>query len=192
MQEKISPLALSIALAFLSPAATAWAEPGPEEAWEWFSVAGQGKGGRLERFGIARPDTANEDPMLVADCREKFISVAADTASLGRLIGAGHVPLLRIATVGGNIDVPIEVVHLNERGPEDWDVRTSLDPQIFAQATGSSDFRLLIVGRTQDRGIVTYQDLGETPRKGRAELFARIATSCGEVARAPGRKLERK
>jgi len=190
MHEKISPLALSIALAFLAPAATARAEPGPEEAWEWFSVAG--KGGRLERFGIARPDTANEDPMLVADCREKFISVAADTASLGRLIGAGHVPLLRIATVGGDIDVPIEAVHLNERGPEDWDVRTSLDPEVFARATGSSAFRLFIVGRTQDRSIVTYQDLGETPVKGRAELFARIATRCGEAGPEAGARPKRK
>ena len=189
MHGKISPLALSISLALLAPSVPAWAQAGPDEAWEWYSVTA--KGGRLERFGIARPQTANEDPMLVADCREKFISVAVDTAALGRLIGAGHVPLLRIETVAGSTDVPIEAVHLNERGPEDWDVRTSLDPEIFARATGSADVRLLLVGRTPDRGIVTYQDLGETPRKGRADLFARIATSCGAPAHERGGKSTR-
>jgi hypothetical protein len=174
MYEKISSLAVCLVLAVGVTMGEARAEPGTDESWEWFTVA-QGKGNKLERFGVQRP---GEAVLMVADCRERFVSVAADTATLGRLIGSGQVPILRFAFAGSVVDAQAASVHLNEMGPEDWDVRAVLDTDTFTRAAASPDFHLFLVGRTPDRTLVIHQDLGELPEKGRAALFHRLGTDC--------------
>ena len=177
MSAKNSALAASVLLAVMATTTSLRAEP--EESWQWFTVA-QGKGNKLERFGIEKPGDA---VLMVADCRERFVSVAVDTATLGRLIGGGQVPLLRFEFADAKIDVPIASVHLNEMGPEDWDARTVLDTDIFARAATAPDFHLRLVGRTPDRALVVHQDLGETPVTGRAALFRRLTADCGRVGK---------
>jgi hypothetical protein len=145
--------------------------------FSWF-VEPAGKTARMERFGIARSGTAMDDARLVADCRSGFVSVAVETAPVGRLVAEGELPFLRMSFGGESVDVAIASLHVNEMGPEDWDVRTRLDTELFTRIARAPNLHLAIVGRTPDHRFVTRQDLGETTDVRRAEVLARVQAEC--------------
>lgn len=173
-----------LSLGSLLVAASVHAEPANE--FSWF-VEPAGKTARMERFGIARTGTASDDAKLVADCRAGFVSVAVETAPLGRLVAEGELPFLRMSFGGETVDVAIASLHVNEMGPEDWDVRTRLDVDLFTRISRAPNLHLAIVGRTPDHRFVTRQDLGEATDVRRAEVLARVQAEC----RAKGAGKER-
>ena len=173
-----------LSLGSLLVAASVHAEPANE--FSWF-VEPAGKAARMDRFGIARTGTASDDAKLVADCRAGFVSVAVETAPLGRLVAEGELPFLRMSFGGETVDVAIASLHVNEMGPEDWDVRTRLDVDLFTRISRAPNLHLAIVGRTPDHRFVTRQDLGEATDVRRAEVLARVQAEC----RAKGAGKER-
>ncbi len=145
--------------------------------YSWF-VEPAGKTARMERFGIAKAGTAAEDAALVADCRSGFVSVAVRTAALGRLVSDGEVPFVRMRFGAETVDVAIASLHVNEMGPEDWDVRTRLDVDLFTRIARAPDLRMSLVGRTSDHRFVEHQDLGTATDVRRAEILARVQAEC--------------
>ena len=156
------------------------------EDFSWFVEPG-GRSARMERFGIARTGTATDDAKFVADCRSGFVSVAVETAALGRIVAGGEVPLLRMRFGGETVDVAIASLHVNEMGPEDWDARMRLDVDLFARVARAPDLHLSLVGRTSDHRFVERQDLGAATEVRRAEVLARVQAEC----RPKGMKPER-